>query len=48
MVDSLHRALGLTDEEASKIGEILQRVPIFRKTSQAETVKKYLSVFTKV
>ena len=27
MVDSLHRALGLTDEEASKIGEILQRVP---------------------
>ena len=27
MVDSLHRALGLTDEEALKIGEILQRVP---------------------
>ena len=27
MVDSLHRALGLTDEEATKIGDILQRTP---------------------
>ena len=27
MVDLLHRALGLTDEEATKIGDILQRTP---------------------
>ena len=27
MVDLLHRVLGLTDEEATKIGDILQRTP---------------------
>jgi phosphoribosylformylglycinamidine (FGAM) synthase-like enzyme len=27
MVDSLHRALGLSDEEATKIVEILEREP---------------------